>query len=81
MVKAIELPADKIEADFILALLRKLNVRILENVEVFEMDDDVLTEHTAILTERRAKQATEKFYSWDEAQEILANRKKNVTLQ
>ena len=77
MIATIELPKNTHERDFVLEVLKRLNIRFtLENLND-EVEDSVLEEHAVILRDRRkAMQAPDApFYTWDEAQTILVNRK------
>ena len=78
MVATIELPNNRKELDFILEVLRRLNVRILDNKEDMVFEEDVLQEHSVILRERRASMNAPdaQFFTWEEAQQILTNRPK-----
>ena len=78
MIATIELPNNRKELDFILEVLKRLNVRILENKEDVVFEEDVLEEHSVILRERRAAMNAPdaQFFTWEEAQEILTNRSK-----
>ena len=78
MLATIELPNNRQEVDFILEVLRRLNVRILDNKEDMVLEEEVMEEHAAILRERRAAMNAPdaQFFTWEEAQEILANRPK-----
>jgi hypothetical protein len=77
MTATIELPSNKIEIAFILEVLKRLNVRIIEDTDDLLLSADVLEDHAAILRERRAAMSAPdaQFFSWEEAQTILANRK------
>ena len=74
MIATIELPNNRKELDFILEVLKRLNVRILENKEDVVFEEDVLEEHSVILRERRAAMNAPdaQFFTWEEAQLILA---------
>ena len=76
MVATIELPNNKKEIDFILEVLKRLNVRILEKEVGAVFEEDIIEEHAAILSERRAamNMPDAQFFTWEEAQNILANR-------
>ena len=78
MIATIELPNNRKELDFILEVLKRLNVRILENKEDMVFEEDVLEEHSVVLRERRAAMNAPdaQFFTWEEAQEILTNRSK-----
>ena len=78
MTATIELPNNRQEVDFILEVLKRLNVRIVENTEDMRIDDDTMAEHSIILRERRAAMNAPdaKFFTWEEAQYLLANRSK-----
>ena len=78
MLATIELPNNRQEVDFILEVLRRLNVRILDNKGDTVLEEEVMEEHAAILRERRAAMNAPdaQFFTWEEAQEILANRPK-----
>ena len=78
MIATIELPNNRRELDFILEVLKRLNVRILENKEDMVFEEDVLEEHSVVLRERRAAMNAPdaQFFTWEEAQEILTNRSK-----
>ena len=77
MTATIELPNNKTELAFILEVLKRLNVRIIDDTDAGQISDSVSEEHTAILKERRiAMKATDaQFFSWEEAQKILSDRK------
>ncbi len=78
MTARIELPNNKTELAFILEVLKRLNVRILDDINQSQVADDVLEEHAAILKERRTNMAASdaQFFTWTEAQQVLENRKK-----
>ena len=73
-----ELPNNKKEADFILELLKRLNVRFTQKKLQEETKVDALIEANKTLLDERLN-ALEKgasiSYTWEEAQEILNNRK------
>jgi hypothetical protein len=73
-----ELPNNKKEADFILELLKRLNVRFTQKKLEEENRVDALIEANKTLLDERLN-AIEKgvsiSYTWEEAQEILNNRK------
>ena len=73
-----ELPNNKKEADFILELLKRLNVRFTQKKLQEETKVDALIEANKTLLDERLN-AIEKgasiSYTWEEAQEILNNRK------
>ena len=79
MIATIELPNNRSEIAFILEVLKRLNVRIVEKDESIVSEEDIIEEHSAILRERRvamnAPDAT--FFTWEEAQKILSNRREN----
>jgi hypothetical protein len=79
MIATIELPNNKAEWTFILEVLKRLNVnvRVIDATPDAPIEADVLEEHKAILKERRAAMIAPdaQFFTWEEAQEILANRK------
>ncbi len=76
MLATIELPNNKTELDFVLEVLKRLNVRVIRDDET-TISDDVLEEHAAILRARRQalSEPNAQFFSWEEAQLMLANRK------
>lgn len=78
MTATIELPNNKTELAFILEVLKRLNLRIHLIDEVFDITEDTLEEHAVILRERRTAMTAPdaQFFTWEEAQKILANRKK-----
>ena len=67
MLATIELPNNRQEVDFILEVLRRLNVRILDNKEDTVLEEEVMEEHAAILRERRAAMNAPdaQFFTWD----------------
>ena len=73
-----ELPNNKKEADFILELLKRLNVRFTQKKLQEETKVDALIEANKTLLDERLN-ALEKgasiSYTWEEAQEVLNNRK------
>jgi hypothetical protein len=73
-----ELPDNKKEADFILELLKRLNVRFTQKKLEEETKVDALIEANKTLLYERLD-AIEKgasiSYTWEETQEILNNRK------
>jgi hypothetical protein len=75
MIATIELPNNTIERDFVLEVLKRLNIRFTLDAITEEVEESVLEEHTAILRDRRnAMQAPNaQFYSWEQAQIILVN--------
>ncbi len=77
-----ELPNNKKEADFILELLKRLNVRFTQKKLQEEAKVDALIEANKTLLDERLT-AIEKgasiSYTWEEAQEILNNRKLQLT--
>ena len=77
MTATIELPSNKIEIAFILEVLKRLNVRVIEDTDDWLLAEDVLQEHASILRGRRTAMSAPdaQFFSWEEAQQILANRK------
>ena len=78
MIATIELPNNKSELAFILEVLKRFNLKVQLVDEITPIiSDDVLAEHAAILRERRiAMEAPDaQFFTWEEAQQILANRK------
>lgn len=79
MTATIELPNNKSEVIFILEVLKRLNVRVINDVETWSLDETVAEEHAMILRERRAEMDAPdaKFFTWEEAQIILSNRKKS----
>lgn len=77
MIATIELPNNSQEKDFVLEVLKRLNIKFtLENISD-EVEESVLEEHAAILQERKkAMQSPDaQFYTWEQAQSILENRK------
>jgi hypothetical protein len=77
MIATIELPNNTHERDFVLEVLKRLNIRFTLDAITDEGEESVLEEHAAILRDRRkGMQAPDaQFYSWEQAQTILANRK------
>lgn len=77
MLATIELPNNKTELAFILEVLKRFNLKVQLIDDSTEVTDAVLEEHAAVLRQRReemnAKDA--QFFTWEEAQQILANRK------
>jgi Putative addiction module component len=72
MTITIKLPDNNKEANFIVELLKKLNVNMVDD------DDDIPDAHKRILDERIEKlRATPDadFYSWDEVKKLTAQRK------
>ena len=82
MIATIELPNNRSEVAFILEVLKRLNVKIIEQEGNVLYEEDVLEEHSAILKDRRAamNEADATFFTWEEAQKILDNRKATNTL-
>ncbi len=77
MIATIELPNNKTELAFILEVLKRFNLKVQLMDEAAFVSDDMLAEHAAILRERRAAMTAPdaQFFTWEEAQQILANRK------
>ena len=77
MIATIELPNNKNELAFILEVLKRFNLKVQLIDETHLISEDVLEEHAAILRTRRAEMSAPdaKFFTWEEAQHILANRK------
>jgi hypothetical protein len=77
MIATIELPNNTTERDFVLEVLKRLNIRFTLETMAEEVEESVLEEHATILRERKkAMQASDaQFYTWEQAQTILANRK------
>lgn len=77
MIATIELPNNKTELVFILEVLKRLNVRIIDKISDSSSEESILEEHAAILRERRTAMSAHdaQFFTWEEAQQILANRK------
>jgi hypothetical protein len=69
MVATIELPNNTHERDFVLEVLKRLNIRFTLDAITDEVEESVLEEHAAILRDRRnAMQAPDApFYSWEQA--------------
>lgn len=82
MIATIELPNNRSEVAFILEVLKRLNVKIIEQDENVLSEEDVLEEHSVILRDRRAamNEPDATFFTWEEAQKILGNRKAKNTL-
>ena len=78
MTATIELPNNKIELAFILEVLNRLNIRIDYNALDMPLSQEVVEEHAVVLSERRAAMSAPdaQFFTWEEAQKILSNRKK-----
>jgi hypothetical protein len=83
MIATIELPNNKAEWTFLLEVLKRLNVpiKLIDAAPDATIETDVLEEHARILEERYAAMNAPdaKFFTWDEAQQILANRKRQKT--
>lgn len=77
MLATIELPNNKNELAFILEVLRRFNLNVQLVDETPAVSEDMLQEHAAILRTRRAAMTAPdaQFFTWEEAQQILANRK------
>ncbi len=75
MLATIELPNNKIELAFILEVLKRLNVSIVETNEK-PLETEIVNEHAAILRDRRTAMsaADAQFFTWEEAQAILDKR-------
>jgi hypothetical protein len=67
----------KIELAFILEVLKRFNLKVQLMDETTPVSEDILAEHAAILRERRVAMTAPdaQFFTWEEAQHILANRK------
>jgi hypothetical protein len=78
MTATIELPNNKTELTFILEVLKRLNLPIHLSDEISDIEGDILEEHAVILRERRTAMTASdaQFFTWEEAQQILANRKR-----
>lgn len=73
-----ELPNNKKEADFILELLKRLNVSFTQKKLAEETHVDALIEANKTLLDERLdaiEQGVSISYTWEEAQVILNNRK------
>jgi hypothetical protein len=79
MTATIELPNNKNEIVFILEVLKRLNVKVIKEDNLSSLTDEVMEEHAAILRQRRLAMnaADAQFFTWEEAQNILKNRKKS----
>lgn len=77
MLATIELPNNKTELAFILEVLKRFNLNVHLIDETTTVSEDILEEHAAILRERRTAMTASdaQFFTWEEAQHILANRK------
>ena len=77
MLATIELPNNKTEIVFILEVLKRLNVRIIYDTADAPLENNILEEHAVILRERKVSMSAPdaQFFTWEEAQQILANRK------
>ncbi len=77
MLATIELPNNKNEIAFILEVLKRLNVNIVYKSDDEVLDESTIEEHSIILKDRRTsmKAADAQFFTWEDAQQILANRK------
>jgi hypothetical protein len=77
MLATIELPNNKNELAFILEVLKRFNLKVQLLGDTADVSEDMLEEHAVILRTRRAAMTAPdaKFYTWEEAQHILANRK------
>ncbi|MEM1121354.1 MAG: hypothetical protein AAGJ18_12955 [Bacteroidota bacterium] len=77
MVVKIELPTNKKELSFTLEVLKRLGIKILSEEQDDSLSKEVAEEHRTILQERRKAMSAPdaKFYSWEEAQEIIAQRR------
>jgi hypothetical protein len=72
MTITIKLPDNNKEANFIVELLKKLNISMVD------ADDDIPEAHKRILDERIEKlrlTPDADFYSWDEVKKLTAQRK------
>ena len=74
MLATIELPNNKNEVDFILEVLKRLNVKIVENTNLSPTVEAISAEHIAILKERKTAMSAKdaQFFTWEEAQIILS---------
>ena len=79
MLATIELPNNQAELSFVLEVLKRLNIQVIYNKGDAPLAQDVLEEHAAILKDRRQAMAdpNAQFFTWEEAQKILAERKAN----
>jgi hypothetical protein len=77
MIATIELPNNKTELAFILEVLKRFNLKVQLIDQTSDVPQDILEEHAAILRERRTAMSASdaQFFTWEEAQHILANRK------
>jgi hypothetical protein len=82
MIATIELPNNTHERDFVLEVLKRLNIRFTIDNMSEDVEESVLEEHAAILRDRRkAMQSPDaQFYTWEQAQTVLANRKANKSI-
>ena len=72
MTVTIKLPDNSKEANFIVELLKKLNISMVD------ADDDIPESHKRILDERIETLRTTpdaEFYSWDDVKKMTAQRK------
>ena len=83
MIATIELPNNRSEVAFILEVLKRLNVRIIEQEETVVSEEDIIEEHSVILRDRRAamNEPDATFFTWQEAQKVLENRNKTKNTQ
>ncbi len=77
MLATIQLPNNSKEIAFILEVLKRLNVEVITDISTLSIDDEVIEEHAIILRERRTamNSADAQFFTWEEAQQVLAKRK------
>jgi hypothetical protein len=75
MIATIELPSNTTESDFVLEVLKRLNIRFTLEIMADEVEESVLEEHAVILRDRRkAMQASDaQFYTWEQAQTLLTS--------
>ncbi len=77
MIATIELPNNKTELAFILEVLKRFNLKVQLIDQASDVAQDILEEHAVILRDRRSAMSASdaQFFTWEEAQNLLANRK------
>jgi hypothetical protein len=74
----LELPNNKKEADFVIELLKRLNIRFTQKQSTeTEIIDDLIESNKELIDKRldSIEKGGTTTYSWEDAQAILANRK------
>ena len=81
MIATIELPNNTQERNFVLEVLKRLNIRFTIENMADNIEDGVLEEHALILHERKKaiQNSDAQFYTWEQAQILLTNRKADKT--